>query len=167
MRTILILFFTSFVYACSPESSSNMTSENSSDQLTIQSLSLKPNEKTERWYTLAIVTEGEEIFNEYCASCHGKKAESTKLWKTVDKNGNYPPPPLNGTAHAWHHSLAIMDQVIRAGGKPLGGVMPAWEGILSEGQRLKAIASFQQYWSDEVYERWLERELAFRDSRQN
>jgi len=71
-------------------------------------------------------------------------------------SGHYPPPPLNGSAHAWHHPLTTLKTVIREGGEPLGGVMPAWQGILSEDEITSAIAAFQSYWSDEIYQRWLD-----------
>lgn len=162
MKIILTVFLSLAMCFSISEASSNTHSSNNSEPLSIKSLNLKPNEATGRWYNLEIVAEGEQIFNAYCASCHGKKAESIQDWKTSDDNGLFPPPPLNGTAHAWHHPLVILDQVISEGGLAFGGVMPAWKGILSEDQRLKAIASFQQYWSDETYAKWLSIELSIR-----
>lgn len=110
-----------------------------------------------RWYSAEQVSEGRALFRQYCAVCHGMKAEATPNWKTPDANGSYPPPPLNGTAHAWHHPLSVLDSVIRDGGQPVGGLMPAWGSVLNEAQRKAVIASFQDYWSDEIYQLWLER----------
>jgi mono/diheme cytochrome c family protein len=116
-----------------------------------------------RWYSAEQVSEGRVLFAQYCAACHGANAEATPDWKTPTADGNYPPPPLNGSAHAWHHPIAVLDQVIRDGGAPVGGVMPAWGSILNGEQRLALIASFQDYWSEEIYEIWLERERAFNE----
>lgn len=116
------------------------------------------NADTGRWYSSEQVAQGKMVFAENCASCHGANAEATPNWKTPDANGDYPPPPLNGSAHAWHHPLAVLDQVIREGTATMGGNMPAWGKQLNQAQRLSVIASFQDYWNDEIYEIWLERE---------
>ncbi len=43
---------------------------------------------------------GETIYNKNCVSCHGPTGQGlAKDWKVKDENGNYPAPPLNGTAH--------------------------------------------------------------------
>jgi mono/diheme cytochrome c family protein len=123
---------------------------------------LKENPSTGRWYTQEQVTNGRQLFAQYCSVCHGENAEATEQWKTPDSNGNYPPPPLNGSAHAWHHPLSVLDQVIRDGGEPVGGVMPAWGAVLNAQQRLDIIAGFQDYWSDEIYDIWLVRERSAR-----
>ncbi len=111
---------------------------------------------TGRWYTIAQKERGLKVFAKNCASCHGAQAQETVDWKTPTASGHYPPPPLNGTAHAWHHPLSVLKMVIREGGKPMGGVMPAWGEVLSEEEITAAIAAFQSYWTDEVYQRWLE-----------
>ncbi|MCH8532391.1 MAG: cytochrome c [Saccharospirillum sp.] len=126
---------------------------------------MTPKPDTGRWYTNAMVEEGKATFAQYCAACHGDRAQATPDWKTLDENGNYPPPPLDGTAHAWHHPLADLEMVIKQGGAPFGGVMPGWESVLSDQDIVKVIASFQSYWSDEIYEMWLEREKLYREYR--
>ena len=110
-----------------------------------------------RWYTDEQVVQGKQLFAANCASCHGKNAESVPDWRKRDANGNYVPPPLNGTAHAWHHSLKILRQTIRKGGKPVGGVMPAFEDKLSDDQIDAIIAWFQSLWTDEIYSLWIQR----------
>ena len=85
----------------------------------------------ERWYSNEQVSQGEKLFRQSCAACHGQNAEATLDWKKTDANGNYPPPPLNGTGHAWHHDLDLLRRTVREGGAKLGGQMPAFEGILS------------------------------------
>ncbi|HFE31980.1 MAG TPA: c-type cytochrome, partial [Gammaproteobacteria bacterium] len=67
-----------------------------------------PLQAAERWYDQKQVARGADLFAQNCASCHGAKGEGTKNWKTPDANGVYPPPPINGTGHAWHHDLALL-----------------------------------------------------------
>ena len=65
-----------------------------------------------RWYSNEQVLQGKKLFAENCAACHGKNAEATTDWKKRDANGNLVPPPLNGTAHAWHHPMKILRRTI-------------------------------------------------------
>lgn len=109
---------------------------------------------TERWFNQDIVDYGDSLFQQNCAVCHGVNAEGTKEWKKTDENGNYPPPPLDGTAHAWHHSIPALVRSIKEGGIKLGGVMPAFGDKLSNQEVLAMIAFFQSKWPDEVYKVW-------------
>ena len=107
-----------------------------------------------RWYTQAQVAAGEPLYQTYCAVCHAADGSATADWRTLDENGNYPPPPLNGTAHTWHHPLDMLSSTIADGGAAFGGVMPGFAAILDEDDRLAIIAWFQSLWSDDIYRRW-------------
>ena len=109
-----------------------------------------------RWYTPDEVAKGKTLFLSHCASCHGQSAEGTTDWRTTDANGNYPPPPLNGSAHGWHHPLSSLEQTIARGGAQFGGVMPGFSGTLSEDEVRATISYFQSFWSNGVYDRWQE-----------
>lgn len=108
----------------------------------------------QRWYSADQVSRGETVFQQNCAGCHGSNAEATPDWKKTDANGNYPPPPLNGTAHAWHHDLQLLRDTIRKGGARVGGVMPAFENKLSDAEIDEVIAFFQSKWPDDIYDKW-------------
>ena len=110
-----------------------------------------------RWYTNDQVERGSAVFAQNCAECHGANAEATPNWRETTPDGKYPPPPLNGTAHAWHHPLDMLRRQIRLGGVPLGGVMPPFKDKLSAADIDAAIAFFQSKWNDELYGIWLER----------
>ncbi len=107
-----------------------------------------------RWYDQALVEKGKSLFLQNCASCHGLDASGTADWKKTDANGNFPPPPLNGTGHAWHHSISVFKTTIRQGGIRLGGTMPPFEAILNDSDMDAIISFFQSKWSDEIYEGW-------------
>lgn len=72
----------------------------------------------------------------------------------MDKSGRFPPPPLNGTAHTWHHSMELLRRTIREGGIALGGRMPAFKNTLSSQEIDGVIAWFQAYWPDDKYANW-------------
>lgn len=114
------------------------------------------NAETGRWYSSAQVEMGQTIYQANCLGCHLENARGTSDWKTPLDDGSYPPPPLNGTAHAWHHALPVLLQTINEGGAPFGGKMPAFKDQLSDSEKLAVVAYFQSFWRRGVYEKWQE-----------
>lgn len=110
----------------------------------------------ERVESFQQVAQGGRLFRQYCAECHGQGGEGAPNWRQRDSDGMFPPPPLNGTGHAWHHPRSVLHAVI-ASGSPAGmGKMPAWEGRLNDGEIDAIIAWFQSHWPEEVYTAWQE-----------
>ena len=109
-----------------------------------------------RWYTPEQVARGGPLYQQHCASCHRPDASGTPDWRTPGPNGKYPPPPLDGSAHTWHHPLFILQRTVRLGGERLGGVMPGFADQLTERDIDAILAWVQSRWSEEIYERWLE-----------
>jgi mono/diheme cytochrome c family protein len=114
---------------------------------------------TQPWYNAELVATGSQLFQQHCAECHGTNAEGTSEWKKTDASGHYPPPPLNGSAHAWHHSIPQLTRSIKQGGQQLGGVMPGFGDKLDDQQILALIAFFQSTWPTEIYDRWHNRHM--------
>ena len=94
------------------------------------------------------------MFQQYCAVCHGKQAEGAPHWQKAGPDGKYPPPPLNGTAHTWHHPTKVLVDVIKNGTQRIGGNMPPWKDKLTDEQIRDIIAWFQAKWSDDIYAAW-------------
>ena len=113
-----------------------------------------------RWYTPEQVETGAALYAQHCATCHKPNAAGTPYWKTRDASGKLPPPPLNGTAHAWHHPLDVLRTVVRRGGAPVGGSMPGFTDKLSPQEIDAILAWVQSHWSDKIYAIWHERDLA-------
>lgn len=112
------------------------------------------NEK--RWYNRQQFDMGKQVFTENCSQCHGKVGQGlVDDWKTRNPDGSFPPPPLNGTAHTWHHSTEVLIETINNGGIPLGGSMPGFKEILSLEEKLAVVAYIQNLWDDETYDKWL------------
>ncbi len=105
-----------------------------------------------RWYTDEQVQIGEGVFQAECAVCHGAQAQGSDDWRQRDEAGHMPPPPLDGTAHAWHHPLHELRMVIHDGWNN----MPAFGERLDEAEIDAVIAWFQSQWSDAIHEAWLE-----------
>ncbi len=102
----------------------------------------------------AVVARGGQLFKQHCASCHGDRAQGAFGWERPGAGGKYPPPPLDGSAHAWHHPTVQLKQTIQEGTLKLGGSMPAWKGRLSEADTEAVVAWFQSTWPDEIYAAW-------------
>ena len=113
-----------------------------------------------RWYTQAQVAQGAPLYTEFCAECHGPKAASTHEWRKQDAEGYYPPPPLNGTAHTWHHPLSLLRRTIREGGAKFGGKMPPFAEKLNATEVDAIIAWFQSLWPDKIYTTWSRRSMS-------
>ncbi len=111
--------------------------------------------QTERFNDPTTLDTGKTLFQQYCSVCHGQNAEGNgKNWRLTDDNGNYPPPPLNGTAHAWHHSVDALAHTIRNGTMAVGGTMPPWREVLSDDDIFAITMWITSLWPDEIYNAW-------------
>lgn len=111
-----------------------------------------------RWYSGEQAQAGAGLFATHCASCHGAQAQGlVKDWKRTGPDGFLPPPPLNGSAHAWHHPLPLLLEIVQQGGARYNGKMQGFANTLSEPEQYAVIAWFQSLWSDDIYRAWQQR----------
>lgn len=109
----------------------------------------------ERKLDLGQVARGKAVYEKFCLECHGAGGKGQPGdWRIRDADGRYPPPPLDSSAHAWHHPTAVLLEVIREGSPDGQGNMPAWKGKLSEQEMQDVVAYIKSLWSDEVYALW-------------
>lgn len=98
---------------------------------------------------------GETTFAKHCVSCHGEAAQGlTQDWKQRLPNGKFPAPPLNGSAHAWHHSPKTLLRTINEGGMKLGGWMPGFKDQLSEREKQALIDYIYSLWPESIQQRY-------------
>ncbi|PTR08093.1 mono/diheme cytochrome c family protein [Nitrosospira sp. Nsp5] len=100
------------------------------------------------------IKRGEAVYRANCANCHGPNGEATPGWRNPGADGRYPPPPLDGSAHAWHHSTETLERMIRVGSPADIGGMPSWDGKLTNQQIDDVIVWIKSLWPDEVYDIW-------------
>ena len=101
---------------------------------------------------------GENVFNQNCVSCHGSNGRGlAENWKVKDENGNFPAPPLNGTAHTWHHSPAQLLYTINNGGADMGGQMPGFSERLNEEQKQALIDYIYSLWPSDIQTKYNQR----------
>jgi mono/diheme cytochrome c family protein len=101
-----------------------------------------------------VLQQGRDLYTEHCAQCHGEQAQGADNWTQRRPDGKFPPPPLNGTGHTWHHSEAALINTIKHGTKRIGGSMPAWKDKLDEDQIKAILAWVQSQWPQELYTAW-------------
>jgi mono/diheme cytochrome c family protein len=95
---------------------------------------------------------GEKVYQLHCATCHGQQAEGDPNWRQMGEDGRFPPPPLNGSGHAWHHPTPVLVNVIKSGSPDGQGNMPAWGDTLSDDEILAVIDWFKSLWPQPAYE---------------
>lgn len=149
------------VAACSSGESST-SADSGSAKPTISQTDPAP---VKRWYAFQHVTQGAKVFQENCAACHGKQANGGANWKQMGADGKYPPPPLDGTGHAWHHPLNMLFYTVKNGSPGGQGNMPSWKDKLTDDEIVAAIAWFQSRWKDDIYQAWVQRDLASRKNK--
>ena len=157
MKIFLTLFCIISLASCTDQMISLQV--DGSGVLSANASSDEPSEKmnVERWNSAEQVVLGREVFAQNCAVCHGTEAQGiVSDWREKLDDGSFPPPPLNGSAHAWHHPQEVLLRVIDYGGEAMGGKMPAFIDALGQGEKLAAIAYFQSFWADEIYQQWMQ-----------
>lgn len=100
------------------------------------------------------VQRGSALYVQYCQACHAVGGVGAANWRKMDADNMYPPPPLDASGHAWHHSSRVLRQFILEGSQPGQGRMPAWRGKLSDGDVADLILWMQSLWPDEIYGAW-------------
>ncbi|ANP36014.1 Cytochrome c, mono- and diheme variant [Phaeobacter gallaeciensis] len=65
------------------------------------------------------IAEGEALYAEACAACHGAQLEGQPDWRTRGPDGRLPAPPHDETGHTWHHSDSLLFNYTKLGGKAL------------------------------------------------
>lgn len=109
-----------------------------------------------RQHDTAKVAAGEQVYRQHCARCHGEHGEGAPQWRQAGTDGKYPPPPLDGSGHAWHHPRQWLQEMIREGSPAGQGNMPAWKNKLTEQEIDAVVEWFQSTWPDQVYAVWFE-----------
>ncbi len=139
--------------ACGGDKASNntATTTNVASHTNTTGLASGPNNTAE-------VMRGKSVFKNNCQVCHGEKgAGLVKNWREPQADGKYPAPPLNGTAHTWHHPESLLLSTINNGGAAIGGSMPAFKDVLSDKDKRAVLSYVQSLWPEKTYQMWLQR----------
>lgn len=102
------------------------------------------------------VENGQRIYREYCAVCHGANLEGQVNWRVRKPDGRLPAPPHDETGHTWHHPDDVLFWITKHGlvspyaPENYQSDMPAFGNTLSDGDILAVIAYIKSRWPAEV-----------------
>jgi mono/diheme cytochrome c family protein len=106
----------------------------------------------------AQVERGAAVYAEYCAECHGAELQGVPDWKQPLADGTFLPPPHDNTGHSWHHSDAVLLQIIIEGGDHLrGSRMPAFGDQLPPADIRAVLEFIKSHWgaSEREFQWWM------------
>lgn len=100
------------------------------------------------------IEQGQQLYAQYCAACHGVKGEGQfpNAPLEPDTTGRYGAPPHNESGHTWHHDDALLLRYVRAGGMGDPSAfypMPAFGEQLSDEQIVSILAYIKSLWTDD------------------
>jgi len=112
-----------------------------------------------------VIAEGQVIYEENCAACHGAQLEGEPNWRERDAEGYLPAPPHDPSGHTWHHPDAQLFMITKFGTEAMVGNgyqsrMGAYEDVLSDEEIVKVLAFIKSTWPDQIVEMHNERNAA-------
>lgn len=103
----------------------------------------------------AAVRQGEVVYRDACASCHGAELEGQPNWRQRLPNGRLPAPPHDATGHTWHHPDQQLFEITKYGTEKFAP--PGYESdmigfgeMLSDDEILAALAYIKASWPENI-----------------
>ncbi|PXX95763.1 c-type cytochrome [Halomonas sp. LBP4] len=98
--------------------------------------------------------DGERIYLQYCASCHGPRGEGMPNWERQNAQGELPAPPHGPEGHTWKHSDAMLYRIVSEGwrdpwNKTERLTMPAFKDLLSPAEIRDVVNYLKTLWTPE------------------
>ncbi|MDA9008575.1 cytochrome c [Alphaproteobacteria bacterium] len=123
--------------------------------------------------SLASIEQGESLYAENCASCHGANLEGQSPdWKRPGPDGVFPAPPHDRSGHTWHHDDQVLFDYTKLGGANLmkqNGIedfnsgMPGFEETLSDGEIWAVLNFIKSTWPSHIQEQQRQRTTVVRN----
>ena len=99
------------------------------------------------------VMQGEALYIQYCAQCHGVDLKGSPTWKEPLADGSFPPPPHDSSGHTWHHPDEQLLDIVANGGDPAyNSKMPAFKDKLTMNEMSAILEFFKSKWGGEERE---------------
>lgn len=108
--------------------------------------------------SLELVNQGEQVYRENCAECHGQDLEGQPYWRQPDSDGYMPAPPHDESGHTWHHADRLLFEITKFGTAKIVGDdyktrMPTYEGVLSDQEIIAVLSYIKSRWPKRVKQR--------------
>ncbi|WP_424446916.1 c-type cytochrome [Paucimonas lemoignei] len=104
-----------------------------------------------------LVSRGKVIYANHCAACHGANLEGQANWRDRLPNGRLPAPPHDVSGHTWHHSDAVLVDIVKNGLVPgrtapddYVSDMPAYGQVLTDTDIIAVLAYIKSGWPAEA-----------------
>ncbi len=104
----------------------------------------------------SLVVEGKNLYNSYCASCHGFDLKGQKNWKQKNKDGLMPAPPHDKSGHTWHHPNSVLFMITKFGSSSVTGQesdMPGFGKLISDKQIISILSFIKNSWPPDIRKR--------------
>lgn len=101
------------------------------------------------------IAEGEALYTESCAVCHGTDLAGQPNWRSPESDGRLPAPPHDASGHTWHHPDEVLFRITKLGtaavvGNGYESNMPGFGDELDDAQ-IEAIFSYiKSTWPEEL-----------------
>lgn len=105
------------------------------------------------------LTQGAQIYQQYCAACHGANLEGEPDWQQPRADDSLRTPPHDETGHTWHHGDQYLFERTKYGAASLPpnwaslSSMPAYEGILTDAEIMAVIEYIKESWPPDIQAR--------------
>ncbi|MFY0616790.1 c-type cytochrome [Shimia sp.] len=105
------------------------------------------------------LSNGQSLYAEHCAACHGANLEGQSDWRTPDENGVLPAPPHDETGHTWHHDNQLLFEYTKLGGEAalaargvtgFASGMPGFGETLTDQEIWDILAYIRSTWPERV-----------------
>ena len=105
-----------------------------------------------------LVAQGQAVYEQHCADCHGKNLEGEPDWRTKKPDGTLPAPPHDESGHTCHHHDQLLFDYTKHGGQALApdgfkSGMPAFGETLSDDDIWAVLAFIKSRWPAEIQNR--------------
>lgn len=102
------------------------------------------------------IAQGEQLYGDFCAACHGTNLEGQPDWRSAGPDGLLPAPPHDETGHTWHHPDSVLFDYTKFGGKAAlasQGIdfesgMPGFSTQLSDAEIWNVLAYIKSTWPE-------------------
>ncbi len=106
-----------------------------------------------------IVTLGQQIYADNCASCHGANLEGQPNWRSPGPKGRLPAPPHDESGHTWHHTDNVLFGITKYGVAEFSGLenfetdMPVYKDTLSDEEIVAVLSFIKAQWPAQIRSR--------------